>query len=608
MAALINKMLGRKPIRDGLVNLVANLGTGRDKAAHTAYGPPVLTAQDAVNAYRSAWLPRKIVDIPAMDACRKWRSWNGEAKEISALEAEEARLGVRGKLLETFIKARLFGGAALYIGTGDSDPSKPLNPERVQKGGLRHINVLTRRVLSAGELDRDPESPRYGLPSFYTLSAGTQLVDIHPSRLVILRGAEIPDAELAPHMSGWGDSVLTAIYDEIRRADSTSAYIASLVFEAKIDVIRIPGFMSMMADPASEQQVLDRLRLAAMAKGINGTLVLDKEEEFDQKKQEFGSLRDILLAFMQLVSGAADIPVTRLLGQSPGGLNASGESDIRNYYDRIQSIQELELQPALEVLDNCLIRSALGTRPPEVFYTWRSLWQTTDKERADIGKTTAESIKLINETRLIPEEVLSKVAVNKLTESGVAPGLESEMADWLVENPDGIDPQGEDERAAATPAPKAGEREELGDAAPRSLYARRDVVNGDEIRAWAEAQGIPDLADDLHCTIVYSRQPFDWIKAGNAREWNEDGRDKLIIPEGGPRAVEPLGGMKAVILFASSQLGWRHEEIVRAGASHDFPDYTPHISLTKSQVDLSKVEPYRGRIVLGPEIFEEIKD
>ncbi|WP_438802171.1 hypothetical protein, partial [Enterobacter hormaechei] len=41
---------------------------------------------------------------------------------------------------------------------------------------------------------------------------------------------------------------------------------------------------------------------------------------------------------------------------------------------------------------------------------------------------------------------------------------------------------------------------------------------------------------------------------------------------------------------------------------HDYPDYTLHISLTKATVDLSKVEPYRGRIVLGPEIFEEIRE
>jgi hypothetical protein len=43
-----------------------------------------------------------------------------------------------------------------------------------------------------------------------------------------------------------------------------------------------------------------------------------------------------------------------------------------------------------------------------------------------------------------------------------------------------------------------------------------------------------------------------------------------------------------------------------AGASWDWPDYQPHISLSKAPVDLSKIEPYRGEIVLGPEIFEEI--
>jgi phage-related protein (TIGR01555 family) len=597
-------------VTDGLVNLVANLGTARDKAAHTTYSAPTLTPIEACNAYRSSWLCRKIVDIPAMDACRKWRSWNAEAEQVTALEAEENRLGLQAKLLTACKRARLYGGAALYIGTGDRDPSKELNPASIGRNGIRHLVVLNRNILTAGDIERDPESPLYGKPRVYRLSGATTQVDIHPSRLVILRGAELPDdGDLATVEAGWGDSILTAVMDEIRRADGTSANVASLVYEAKVDVLRIPQLMAMMADPTTEQQVLNRLQLAAMTKGINGMLVLDTEEEYDQKKGEFGSLRDVMLAFMQLVSGAADIPVTRLLGQSPGGLNSTGEADLRNYYDRIQSMQTLELGPAMTTLDECLIRSALGARPPEIFYTWNSLWQTTDKERADIGKTTSESIKTLSETGLIPDEVLQSVAVNMLTEAGVAPGLESEMLRWMEENPDGDDADEANRIAAA-----GGGDQELGaeveatDATPRTLYVRRDVVNADEIRAWAESQGIPDIRDDLHVTIVYSRQPFDWIKAGNAREWGDTGRDQLVIPEGGPRAVEPLGNMAAVLMFASSQLYWRHREIVEAGASHDFPDYTPHVSLTESPVDLSGVEPYRGRIVLGPEIFEELRE
>ncbi|MGE8288677.1 MAG: anti-CBASS protein Acb1 family protein, partial [Stenotrophomonas sp.] len=184
-------------IKDGLVNLVANLGTPRDKAASTFYGIPVLTEQEAENAYRGTWLARKVIDIPAMDSCRKWRSWSADQEQISALEAEEKRLGLQQKVLKAMIRARLTGGAALYIGTGHSDPTQPLKPESLVKGGIRHLNVLSKRVLQAGELDLDPESPGYGLPAFYTLTSGKAAqVQIHPSRLVILQGAEKPDPEL----------------------------------------------------------------------------------------------------------------------------------------------------------------------------------------------------------------------------------------------------------------------------------------------------------------------------------------------------------------------------------------------------------------------------
>ncbi|WLA02801.1 DUF1073 domain-containing protein [Xanthomonas translucens] len=435
-------------LTDGLVNLVANLGTPRDKASASHYGLPMLTEQDVSNAYRGTWLARKIIDIPALDSCRKWRAWNAEQDQISAIEEEEKRLGMQVKLLEAHIKARLFGGAALYIGTGDTAAAAPLDPARITKGGIRHLNVLTKRVLQAGELDRDPESPNYGRPAHYTLSSATGgQVQIHPSRLVVLHGAHRPDPDMEAG-DGWGDSVLMAIMDEVKRADSTSANIASLVFEAKIDVIKIPGLMSLLSDKEGEAQVLERLQLAAMAKGINGALLMDAEEDYQQKSANFSGLPDVLLTFMQLVSGAADIPITRLLGQSPAGLNSTGEGDIRNYYDRISSGQELVLQPALQVLDECLVRSALGARPPEVFYNWRSLWQTSDTERATIGKTTADTIKTIADTKLIPEDVLSKVAVNMLTEAGVAPGLESEMEEFTRENPNWQEEQDAEERAA----------------------------------------------------------------------------------------------------------------------------------------------------------------
>lgn len=133
---------------DKLVNLVANLGTERDKASGSMYAPTFMSEQQLVDAYRGAWLPRKIVDIPAMDACRKWRNWQADKAQIERIEAEEKRLGIKPKVLEAMIKARLFGGAAVFIGNGDRDLSQPLDPERISAGGIKYLSVMTRRNLN----------------------------------------------------------------------------------------------------------------------------------------------------------------------------------------------------------------------------------------------------------------------------------------------------------------------------------------------------------------------------------------------------------------------------------------------------------------------------
>ncbi|MGS0941044.1 DUF1073 domain-containing protein [Pseudomonas luteola] len=422
-------------LADKLVNLVSNMGTGRDKSASSTYAPVFMTDEQAIHAYRGSWMARKTIDIPAYDSTRKWRGWQADKDQIGLIEAEEKRLGIKHKLLEAQIKARLFGGAAVFIGTGERDTSQPLNPERIGKGGIKYLSVMTRRQLSPTEIEQDVQSEYFGRPKAYRLQ--NSAIDIHPSRLIIFVGAKLPDQELVTgNEYGWGDSVLTAILESVKQADATMANVASMVFEAKVDVIRIPGFMDGLADKQYEKLVLERLSLAATAKGINGTLLLDKEEEYETKTANFGTLPDIMDRFLQQVCAASDIPATRYLSQAPAGMNASGESDLANYYDRIQSSQELDLSPAMAVFDECLIRSALGSRPAEIYYTWRLLWQIKATDKATIGKTTADMIKVLTDTKLFPEEALSQAAQTMLVEQDVVPGLETAMADYQTSSPD----------------------------------------------------------------------------------------------------------------------------------------------------------------------------
>lgn len=593
-------------INDGLVNVLANLGTGRDKASHATYAFNQKSPQELLAAYRSSWLPRKVVDIPALDSTRRWRSWNADKDQITAIEAVEKRLELQRKTRDLIIAGRLYGGAALYISTGNVNVHKPFNPEREV---IRHLTLIPKQMLLPVRNLFDIDSPNFGQPELYSINNGTKQVEVHHTRLVRWIGASVPATDVFEH-DGWGDSVLTALFDAVSQSDATAANIASLVYEAKVDILHIPRLMELIKTPQGEQQVRAYLHTIMAAKSTNGALVLDGGDtsqpegktggvRYDSKTQSFSGLDSIWDRMLQAVAGAADIPATRLLGQSPAGLNATGESDLRNYYDRIQSIQELDIQPAMALVDQAIVREATGGPMDDIYYNWRSLWQTTDKEQAELGKITVGIITEMKETGLWPDEVLAEAGSNALIETGAVPGLEAALDEWV-----GGGSEISDEPDLTQPVERASpELRVVGDATPRPLYVRRNVLNGEEILRWAKSQGFGKTltADDLHVTIAYSRQPVDWMQMG------ESWADRLEVAAGGPRVVERFGDA-TVLLFACSELEWRHESFKGKGASWDHPEYQPHITISYDAGDPEAIKPYTGKIVLGPEIFEPIDE
>lgn len=411
-------------IGDGLTNVVANLGTARDKAAHATYVPDTLTSLDLVNAYRTSWLAAATVDYPAEDATRKWRNWRAEADQITKIEAEEIRLQLKAKVQLALIGARLLGGAAIYINAETASPGEPL------KAGdkIRSLIVLTRDDLTAGPIIKDINSEYFGKPEFYTISGSTdaERVEIHASRFAIFTGAAVPGSNLLGVNSAWSDSVLQKTLDAIKGADSAVANIASLIYEAKVDVMKVKGFARMLAEN-EDSLILRRAHLQAAMKGINGMLMIDGDDDYDQKSAAFAGLDSLLAKFFDWAAGAARVPVTRLFGRAAAALSGSGDGDERVYYDRVGDIQSAEIGPAINLLDECIISQALGDRPAELFYEWAPLRQKTETENAEIFSkyaTAARSLAGQNAGEIVPLDALSDAMVNALTESGALPGLE----------------------------------------------------------------------------------------------------------------------------------------------------------------------------------------
>lgn len=415
-------------VNDTLTNLVSGMGVLRqDKAASNQYTLNIIPPIELENAYRSDWVAGKAVDIPAEDATSEWRAWNAKADQITLLEQCEQMLGVQAKTESALKKARLYGGGAIVIGIkGQEDVTKPINLDAIKQGDLQYLHDVSRWELTAGEIDWDLGSAYFGRPKYYQLSTGTQLsVDIHPSRVVHLNGRELPSRKTAGY-DGWGDSIIQRIDDAVKHAAIPQQQIATLLMEANVDIIKIPNFMANVATKEYRDKLITRWHLAAVAKSVNRALMLDKEEEWTKLAPNFSGLKDLAMMYLEVASGAADVPATRMLGKSPDGLNATGQSDLENYYKSIGTAQKNKLSPALRMLDECIIRSALGSRPPEIYYTWRPLWTLSETQKTDnFLKKTQGIVNLVN-TMLFTSEQLQAPVMNMLTEDGTLPGIEQQ--------------------------------------------------------------------------------------------------------------------------------------------------------------------------------------
>jgi phage-related protein (TIGR01555 family) len=630
-------------VQDSLRNLLSSLGTSKDKTTYAQYVLNVLNREQLESAYRGDWVAAKAVDIPAWDETREWRAWQAENDQIEAIEEVERKFGIQQKVMAARICARLYGGAALILGVKQGTAADELNPDTLGKDTLQFVHVIPAHDITNGELEKSVLSPNFGLPQWYEVRNDESMSRIHPSRVVRFVGTPLPDINMQAINPGWGDPILQRVDDAVRALGICQQGIVGLLQETKIDVVNVPGLSETLANEDDARKLTDRFTLANMAKSSTNMLLLDENEKWQRINASFQSLPEILQQYMVLAAGANDIPATRFIGQSPAGLSATGESDMRNYYDRIKAGQNMVLRPQMSPLDEVTIRSALGSRPKEIHYVWNSLWQMTPKEKAELSKSKADTYSIDVNTGLIPDEALAKARANQLIEDGVYPGLEKALEESVQKlgepSPEqkaaliaqGVHPvTGEPiapPKGAANdnPAPndlaKQNQRQKklagdarFTDAKPRTLYVRRDLQNAGEFIRWAKSQGFTDIeaAADLHVTIAYSTEAVDWMKVEGDYYAPSDtkGTGELIVPEGGPRLVEALGDAGAIVLlFSSTSLQWRHEQIKRdTGATWDYDEFQPHVTITYKGAppNLDKVVPYRGKLIFGPEIFEEV--
>lgn len=320
----------------------------KDKSAAAMWAPGVLMeAHTLADLFTFNALARAIcTSLP------EWSMRNGwdltldqdavKSQQIeSALRAKADDLGAGEKLLRGAVWGQTFGGGLVLVGAEDGRETKePLDEANIRS--IRWLRVVPRHRARVHSVYDDPRRAGFGETAVYEvreLGANSWTTQhYHESRVILFPGPTTDD-EMRLRNGGWDQSILDVVVGALRKHDGMWDDVGAMTKDASQGVWTIKG-LAQAASSGMAEHIQARIRLADLARSIFGTILLDADkEDFKYVERGFAGVSDLLGQSAVRTAGAAQQPVTVLMGQSPAGLNATGESDLELWYARCEAYQ-----------------------------------------------------------------------------------------------------------------------------------------------------------------------------------------------------------------------------------------------------------------------------
>lgn len=433
--------VGRKLTLDEFVNPLARSGAGMPNLLEATEYPLTRFTQNwqVLNSlYRSHWVVQKIINTIPQDMMKNGYDFQSDINpdQIQKISKIIRQTRLHSKILNGLYWGRLYGGAAgIIMIDGEADRmDEPLDLDRVMPGAFKGLLIMDRwsGIMPSADLITDITDPDFGMPEYYevTLPEGQGVIRLHNSRVCRFSGREMPYLEkLAENY--WGTSEMEHVFSELKKRDNVSWNIALLTFMANIRVMKMDGMEQLMAYGGGKQQeaLYNTLEGLNMMLNNNGIQILGKDDSYESHQYTFSGLGEVYDRFMMDVSGACGIPVTKLFGRSPAGMNSTGDADMDNYYDTIEQSQESQLRPVLDKLLPIVCMSALGAVPDDLDYIFNPVRRPSNDEKQSLGSQQTAAVVQAYTAGLVSE----KTALRELQGSSKLTGMWTNITDKQIE-------------------------------------------------------------------------------------------------------------------------------------------------------------------------------
>lgn len=394
---------------DSWVNRATGHGTSRDARVYTEHELVPVVDLEGLTLWRSDDILGRVAEAKPFDAWRRGLRVRvpDDGKRLGdAMANVMAELGVAQKFRDAGAMERALGGAAILpVLDGDVGDLRAPMPDEPNIRRVTALHVIQPRELVPSSWYADLMDPRFRFPERYRFVPISVLgyptkptyVEIHASRLIIFDGVRCVPHHVIGERIGWGDSVFLRVRQVASDFGIAWGSASTLLQKFAQATYAMDNLHATLAKADGMQQVRDRIALMDELASTIRAAVIDGKDKYSREPTPVSGMSDLLIQLAQRVAAAAEMPVTRLMGMSPAGLNATGESDTRTWYDSVE-VYRRQYEPKVRQLLRLLWLSSdgpsEGIEPETYSLDWPPLWQPTEAEIAKTRLDVANADKL----------------------------------------------------------------------------------------------------------------------------------------------------------------------------------------------------------------------
>ena len=479
---------------DGYMNVVNRIGTSKDSSEAYEFAPETQVPDlDLAAHYEGNGLFAKIIDAPAEKAATRDFDLGVSDENVSSLVTDALEdLEWITTAAQAIKWSRLFGGAIIVMLIDDGGRlEEPVNWDAVQ--GIDELVLFERAVVEPDYYSMYNYGQRYGLdrartkygqPECFHVHSQYGSFTVHESRCLVFRNGTLPETTTQAEYRYWGLPEYIRIRRTLRETVTNHSIGTKMLEKSVQGVYKMKDLTEKLAIEGGEDAVYKRMEVIDMVRGFLNSIIIDMDgEDYSFQTFQVSGFKEVIEASCNILSAVSNIPQAILFGSSPTGMDATGTSDLENWYNYLGQISDLQIKPNLQRLLDILFRGWLNTgklqEEPMYKLDFKPFWNLSESEQADLDlkKIQVQQAKAQVAQTYIDMQALDPQEVRK----GLAKSEEFNIEELLDEEDIEDDAMSELEAALADLRPPNGSLEQEADGVDRAGSVGVIVVKGGEV-------------------------------------------------------------------------------------------------------------------------------